>query len=264
MYRLIAIDIDDTLMDSQGRITPATRAALAEAAARGIIITLATGRMFASARNVAADLGLVVPLITYQGSLVKHASSGDVLYERTVPPDAAQAVYDHCRQHGLHLQAYVDDRLIVPEDNAKVRAYSANSAVPFEVAADFAAVIRRPQTKLLIIDEPDVLDGLLVHFRRLFGGTVQITKSKPHYLEFTHPEGTKGHALRFLAAHFGIPAEETMAFGDSWNDRDMLEAAGFAVAMGNAVPELKQVADLVAPANDEEGVRRVLERFVLQ
>jgi len=196
MYRLIAIDIDDTLMDSQGRITPATRAALAEAAARGIIITLATGRMFASARNVAADLGLDVPLITYQGSLVKHASSGDVLYERTVPPDAAQAVYDHCRQHGLHLQAYVDDRLIVPEDNAKVRAYSANSAVPFEVAADFAAVIRRPQTKLLIIDEPDVLDGRPRPFSSgLFGGT-----GADHQVETAlsgiHPSGRDERAMR--------------------------------------------------------------------
>jgi len=264
MYKLVAIDIDDTLMDSRGRISPATRAALARAAGRGAIITLATGRMFASAAKVADELGLDVPLITYQGSLVKHAMSGEVLYERHLPPDAALKVYEHCRKAGLHLQAYVDDRLIVAEDNDKVRAYSANSAVPFEVAADFAAVVRKPQTKLLIIDEPDVLDGLLVHFRRLFGESVQITKSKPHYLEFTHPEGTKGHALRFLAAHYGISAAETMAFGDSWNDRDMLEAAGFAVAMGNAVPELKQIADLVAPSNDEEGVRHVIERYLLQ
>lgn len=263
MPKLIAIDLDDTLLDENRRISPGTKAALEQAAACGAIITLATGRMYASAAAVARELGLGVPLITYQGSLIKHAANGDVLCERHVPPGAAERIFAHCRQEGLHLQAYVDDRLYVAEDNDKVRAYSDNSGIPYVVAPDFAAVIRRPQTKLLIIDEPARLDRLWTHFARQFGGDVQITKSKPHYLEFTHPEGTKGHALRFLAAHFGIGMADTMAIGDSWNDRDMLEAAGFGVAMGNAVPALKQIADYVAPANDAEGVRHVIERFVL-
>lgn len=263
MYKLVAIDIDDTLLDHDGRITPATRAALEQAAARGVIITLATGRMFASASEVAKQLGIGVPIITYQGALIKHAGSGEVLYERHVPADAANRIYRHCLETGLHLQAYVDDRLYVAEANDKARAYSANSNVPFVVPPDFAAIVREPQTKMLIIDEPAVLDGVKDHFHRLFGDTVQITKSKPHFLEFTHPEGTKGNALRFLAARFGVDMEETVAIGDSWNDRDMLEAAGLGVAMGNAVPELKAVAGYIAPANDQEGVRHVIERFLL-
>lgn len=263
MYRLVAIDLDDTLLDNSGNISPSTKAALAEAAARNVAITLATGRMYASARAVARQLALDAPLITYQGSLVKQMS-GEVLYERHVPAEAVQQIHQTCSERGLHLQAYVNDVLYVPEDNDKARAYSANSNIPFVVAADFAAVLRQPQTKLLIIDEPAVLDNLQCHFKTSLGDRVQITKSKPHFLEFTHPEGTKGHALRFLAAHVGCTMDQTIAIGDSWNDRDMVEAAGLGVAMGNAVPSLKQVADYVAPGNDEEGVRHVIERFVLR
>jgi hypothetical protein len=264
MYKLAAIDIDDTLLDSNGKISPGTKSALAKAAERGVIITLATGRMFASAAAVAEELGLDVPLITYQGSLIKHAGSGQVLYERHLPSDAAQRIFEYCEEAGLHLQAYVNDRLYVREDNEKTRLYCSISKIPFTVEPDFASLIKLPQTKLLIIDDPDMLDPILEHFANLFGRDVVVTKSKPNFLEFTHPEGTKGHALRHLATHYGFTVDKTIAIGDSWNDRDMIETAGLGVAMGNAVPSLKQIAGYVAPTNDEEGVRHVIERFLLQ
>lgn len=264
MYKLVAIDLDDTLLDNSGQISPATKTALAQAAARGITVTLATGRMFASAAAIARQLDLDAPLITYQGSLIKRITGGEVLYERHVPADVVDRIYRMCTRDGLHLQAYVDDVLYVREANDKARAYSANSDVPFVVATDFADIIRQPQTKLLILDEPAVLDELQVQCQQMFGESVQITKSKPNFLEFTHPEGTKGHALRFLADRSGCTMAETIAIGDSWNDHDMIEVAGLGVAMGNAVPSLKQIADYVAPTNEEEGVCHVIERFVLQ
>lgn len=263
MYKLVAIDLDDTLLDDDRRISPATARALEQAVNRGIAVTLATGRMFASAVKVAEQLGLNVPLITYQGSLVKNAQTGEVLYERHVPAEAVEQISGICRETGLHLQAYVDDRLYVREDNDKVRSYSENSGIPYHVEPDFGQILQKPQTKLLIVDDPVVLDGWLVRFRELFGESVQVTKSKPKFLEFTHPEGTKGHALRFLAGYFGCSMEETLAIGDSWNDRDMIEAAGLGIAMGNAVPELKALADYIAPSNREEGVRHAIERFLL-
>lgn len=259
----MAIDLDDTLLNDERQITPATKAALAAAVERGTVITLATGRMYASAAAIARELELNVPLITYQGALVKNALDGLVLYERNVPEDVALQIHDYCLLHGLHLQGYVDDRLYVREENDKIAAYSDLSKIPYFVEPDFTNIIRRPQTKMLIVDEPAKLDEVAEHFRHLFGSDAHITKSKPNFLEIMHPEGTKGSALRFLAAYFGCSMEETIAVGDSWNDRDMVEAAGLGVAMANAVEPLKHAAKYITSSNNEDGVKQVIDRFIL-
>ncbi|MFC5470556.1 Cof-type HAD-IIB family hydrolase [Cohnella suwonensis] len=263
-YRLIAMDLDDTLLTDELTVTDATRQAMAEAVAKGVHLTIATGRMFDSAQRIARQVGLNVPIITYQGSLIKNLLDEEVLYERSVPVDVAEELHAYCQQNGLHLQSYIDDKLYVPEDNDKVKGYAKQSKIPYLVESDFSRIIASDrQTKLLIIDEPAKLDAMLPGLKERFGGRVHLTKSKPNYLEFMHPEGTKGHALRFLAAHYGIPMEQTIAMGDAMNDHEMVEAAGLGVAMANAVPALKAVADFVTLGNNEDGVKHVLDKFVL-
>ena len=142
MYKLIAIDVDDTLLNDELEVTPATRNALAQALEKGVTVTLATGRMFASARQVAEGLQLNVPIITYQGSLVKTLLDGQVLYERYVPGDAAAELDRYCVEKGLHLQLYVDDKLYVREENDKVIAYARQSNIPYIVEPDFASLLQ--------------------------------------------------------------------------------------------------------------------------
>ncbi|MBP1157227.1 MULTISPECIES: Cof-type HAD-IIB family hydrolase [unclassified Paenibacillus] len=264
MYKMLAIDIDDTLINDEKQITEGTRQALAAAMSQGVIVTLATGRMYASAKQLAGQLALNVPLITYQGSLVKNAIDGQVLYKRTVPVDAARTIFEFCGSHGLHLQTYVDDVLYVKENNEKAEAYAALSNIPYSVYPDFEKLISMPSTKLLIIDDPEVLDRVALQLRELLGGKVHITKSKPHFLEIVHAEGTKGHALSHVAEHFGLELSQIIAIGDSWNDREMLEAAGLGVAMGNAVDALKEIADYVTLSNNDDGIKHVVEKFILQ
>ncbi|MDQ1911789.1 Cof-type HAD-IIB family hydrolase [Paenibacillus sp. GD4] len=263
-YKMLAIDIDDTLINDEKQILPGTKQALAEAIAKGVTVTLATGRMYASAKQLAAQLGLNVPLITYQGSLVKNLFDEKVLYERTVPLEAARYIYDYCERNGLHLQAYHDDILYVKEDNHKARDYAALSKIPYTVYPNFEELIGKPSTKLLMIDDPARLDEVAAELRAALNGQVHITKSKPHFLEVVHSEGTKGHALDYLAGMFGYDLSEVIAIGDSWNDREMLEVAGLGVAMGNAVDSLKEIADYVTFSNNDEGVKHVVEKFVLQ
>ncbi|WP_199615346.1 Cof-type HAD-IIB family hydrolase [Paenibacillus alkalitolerans] len=262
-YKLIAIDIDDTLLTDDLQVTPGTREALSEAIRLGTVVTLATGRMFSSTKKVAGQLGLNVPIITYQGALVKNLLDGEVLYERSVPEDVALEVVAYAQQRGLHLQGYIDDRLYAAEENDKVKAYSKLVDVPYEIEANFHGVAKRGSTKLLIIDDPDKLDAMIPELKQKIGQRAHITKSKPNFLEILHPEATKGHALLHLAAHYGIDRSETIAVGDSWNDHEMIEAAGLGVAMANAVEPLKRVADHITLSNNEEGVRAVVERFIL-
>lgn len=263
LYKLIAIDIDDTLITDAKEITPGTKRALELAVAAGATVTLATGRMYASARNLALQTGLNVPLITYQGSLVKNVMDGHILYERAVPKEAAMRLLRYCDERGLHLQLYIDDHLYAREENDKLIAYAQLSDIPYTIEPDFDRLLASPSTKMLMIDEPATLDAAAAELKELLGPDVHITKSKPHFLEITHREGTKGSALRHLAQHVGCSLEETIAIGDSWNDHDMIETAGLGIAMGNAVDSLKAVADYVTRTNNEEGVRHVIEKFVL-
>jgi Cof subfamily protein (haloacid dehalogenase superfamily) len=263
-YRLIAMDLDDTLLTDELTVTEPTVQAMKDAIALGVHITIATGRMFDSAQKIARQVGLNVPIITYQGSLIKNLMDEEVLYERSVPVDVAAEVYEYCLKHSLHLQSYIDDKLHTPDDNDKIRAYARQSNIPYTIEPDFKKITSHPkQTKLIIIDEPAKLDAILPELKAHFGKRAHITKSKPNYLEFMHPEGTKGHALRFLAAHYGIPMEETIAMGDAMNDHEMVEAAGLGVAMANAVPALKEIADFITFSNNDDGVKHVIDKFVL-
>jgi Cof subfamily protein (haloacid dehalogenase superfamily) len=263
-YKMIAIDVDDTLLNDDLKITESTKAALAAASAKGVIVTLATGRMFASAKKIAKQLEMNVPIITYQGSLVKNLMEEQIIYERSVPPAAAQFLYRYAETHNLHLQVYHNDTLYVKEDSQKIKDYSALSNIPYTVTAEFNALASKPLTKMLFIDEPDKLDAVAIDLRNSLGGQLHITKSKAHYLEFLHPEGTKGHAVESLAMHYNVDLSQVIAIGDSWNDHEMLEIAGLGVAMGNAVDSLKKIANYITLSNNEDGVRHVVEKFILQ
>jgi len=262
MYKLMAIDIDDTLLNDKLQITPGTRQAIAAAMEQGVTVTLATGRMYASARKIAGQIALNVPLITYQGALVKNLT--EVWYERYVPSEAAEKIYRYAVEHQLHLHVFWNDQVYTPEDNEKVRAYTRLADVPYTVEPRFSTLLDKPFPKMIMIDLPQKLDEVAAELKPLLGDEVHITKSKPHYLEFTHREGTKGHALRHVAEMLHCDMSQVIAVGDSWNDRDMIEAAGLGVAMGNAVDQLKELADYVTFSNNEDGVRHVIEKFILK
>jgi Cof subfamily protein (haloacid dehalogenase superfamily) len=263
-YKMIAIDVDDTLLNDDMQITEPTKLALTAATERGVIVTLATGRMFASAQNIAKQLNMNVPIITYQGSLVKNLLDEKIIYERSVPTDAARYLFEYADKNKLHLQIYYKDELYVKEDNQKIKDYAAMSNIPYIVAEDFALFIAKPLTKMLIIDDPTKLDVIAVEIKAALGDALHITKSKANFLEFLHPEGTKGHAVKSLASHYGCDLSQVIAIGDSWNDHEMLEVAGLGVAMENAVVSLKEMADFITLSNNDDGVKHVIDTFVLQ
>lgn len=262
--QLIALDLDDTLLTSRLTISPRTRAVLKRLRKQGIKLTLATGRMFRSARPYAEELEMDVPLITYQGALVKSALSGEIFYEKPVPPADAAAVIERVKARGLHYQTYFCDNLYMERLSAEGKAYADLSGVEPVIDPALAEKIKtgRP-TKLIVINNRiDQLLSFEAALKTEFGIRLHITRSKPNFLEIMHPEATKGLALASVAAHYGIPREDILAIGDSYNDLDMLEWAGIGVAVANAWPEVKAAADYVTGTNDEDGVADALERLV--
>lgn len=263
MYKLIAIDLDGTLLTDDLKISPGTVQAIQKAVEMGTIVTIATGRMFSSAKQFAEQLAINVPLITYQGALIQDVGEQEVIYERLLAPEIAKKLVEICTERNLHLQVYQDDLLYGAVENDKLVSYAEGVKVPYTVEPNLLKLAEKGFTKALIIEEPEIVDALQEELKTLFGTRAHIAKSKAHFLELTHPEANKGLALLHLAKTLGIKQSEIIGIGDNHNDRELIETAGLGVAMGNAVPAMKEIADFVSLTNEEEGVKHVIEKFVL-
>ncbi len=262
-YKLVALDIDGTLLNSRMEVTGPVREAVNRALANGTKVTLATGRMYVAARPFALELGIDAPLVTYQGALVKTVS-GEELIHRPLGLELAREVISRVNAYGYHINLYLDDRLYVESESKEARDYAAISGIPLYPVGDLLQFMDREPTKVLAIAREELLDELAEELKPHFAGKLHISKSKPHFLEFSHPKATKAHALDHLAGLYGISKDEIIAVGDSYNDLEMLNYAGLGVVLDNARDEVKKHADYIAPSNDHDGVAHVLYKFVLE
>ncbi len=262
--KLVALDLDDTLLDRSRKISPRAKAAIKAAVAQGVTVTVATGRMYPSALPYARQLALDVPLITYNGALIRAGLSGETLLHRPLDGATTQKIYTLFRERGWYLQVYLDDVLYVRARDANARLYEAISGMESVPVGDELWSLPGAPTKLLTMAEPHLIPVIDAAIRETCGDRVYTANSRPTYLEMTHPEATKGVALAFLAGRLGIGRDAVMAVGDSANDLEMIEYAGWGVAMGNACPQVKAAAKAVTAANDADGVAAAIEEYVLK
>ena len=263
--RLVAMDLDDTLLRDDWTISPRVVKAIQKAQAQGVKMTIATGRMSISARPYVEQLGLDVPVITYHGAMVQQVLSGDILFRRVIPSSVAAEIVRYVSEQGVYAQVYLKNRVIATELNEWSREYARIASVPIE-AEDLSILLsQEPEgvEKILLMGEEADLDQLAPLLRQRYGEKVHITKSKPCFLEMTDYSVNKGVALAALAERLGIAQEDVMAIGDSFNDLEMIKYAGLGVAMGNARSEIKEQADIVTVTNEEDGVAEAIERYVL-
>ncbi|MGB9803670.1 Cof-type HAD-IIB family hydrolase [Desulfofundulus sp.] len=266
MYRLLAVDLDDTLLGKDLQISEKNRRALALARRAGVVVTLATGRMYRATLPYARALEIDAPLITYQGALVKHAVTQEVVAHRPVPLAFALDIISRVRTRGYHINIYLDDHLYVERHTEESKLYQSISGVEATAVGPLVPFLKeagQDPTKVLVIAREEELDELALQLRPLYGDDLHITKSKPYFLEFSHPRATKGDALAAVAAAYGFKREEVIAVGDSYNDLEMIEWAGLGVAVANARPQVKARADYVTASNEDGGVARVVEKFIL-
>ena len=260
--RIIAMDLDGTLVKGEQGITPPVRRAIDAARAAGIDITIATGRMFRSARRFADDLQVTLPIICYQGSLVRDPVTGVTHQHDVLPTGPAQAAVEFARQRGLHVNAYIDDDLYMEADTPEGRFYAASSSVPITFVDDLTAAVTAGTTKLVfVMDEDRVLDAIAEMDDR-FGPAVQATRSHPRFAEIVRRDVNKGRALARVAAVANVPIEQTMGIGDNLNDLDLVRAAGIGVAMGDGDPRVLSAADWITGSYEDDGVAQAIERLL--
>lgn len=218
--------------------------------------------MFRSVRPYLVEAGIDDPVVCYQGAVVADPRTGEFLRHEPIPLELARETIAVLGEEGFHVNCYVDDELYVDEVTPEAERYAGFQNLPLHEVGDLTAWLSAPPTKLVAIDDPDLLDGLEARMKARFDGRLYISKSLPFFLEFASPEVTKGSGLGFLAEHLGFTRERTVAFGDGENDVELLEWAGFGVAVANAHPRVLAVADWVCPSAAEEGVAQVVEALL--
>jgi Cof subfamily protein (haloacid dehalogenase superfamily) len=218
--------------------------------------------MFRSVRPYAREALLEEPVVCYQGGAVVDPRSGEFLLHEPIPLALAREAIAAVEDRGFRLNCYVDDDLYVAEITEHARAYADFQNLPITSVGSLRGWLERPPTKLVAVDDPAALDGLKLDLQHQFGDRLFIAKSLPYFLELASPQVSKGSGLAFVAGHLGFALERTVAFGDGENDLELLDAAGYAIAVENAQEGLKARADWICPAVDEEGVAQVLEAYL--
>ena len=215
--------------------------------------------MFRSVAPYLADAGIEEPVVCYQGAAVVDPRSGVFLLHEPLDLDVAREAVAALLEHGLSPNVYVDDHLFVAEETEYSRAYSDFQRLQVTEVGDLLAWLDRPPTKLVAVADPPVLAAIRGDLAQRLDGRAFITTSLPHLLELGNPGVTKGSGLAFVAARLGFELDGVIAFGDGENDVELLEVAGYGVAVEGGHPRLARVADATCPGPGAEGVAAFIE-----
>ena len=262
--RLLAIDLDGTLVNDRLEMDPRDVAAVKAATAAGVAVVLATGRMFKSSLRYAEPLGLKGPIINYQGAEDSEIASGDVWYRCELTVEMQQRVLALAEPKDWHVNAYVDERVFTARARPEADLYARIAMVPYEVVGPLSKWVSQDSTKMVLVDlEPADVPARMAELSAWMGDVARVTRSLDWFVEVVNPQVSKSAALAMVADRLGVARAEVCAIGDNTNDEEMVSWAGFGVAMGQAPEALKAVAKYVTGRIGEAGVAQVIERFVI-
>ena len=266
--RLVALDLDGTLVGDDLRIRPRTIAAVRAVVELGVAVALVTGRTASSALPYARELGLREPIIGMQGALIRELPDrgrelGRLLYHRPLPAVVARDALAWCRGHGLDPHVNHLEKMVVPANDPRAADYARFNLGRVTIVPDLDAWLRHPVTKVISVGDAPTPPRLLPAARADFQGRAAATVSHPKFLEFVAPGVSKGAAVGWLARRLGVDLRDALAIGDQLNDLEMGADVGFGVAMPHGPAELRAAASLVAPPFEEDGAAWVLETYVL-
>jgi Cof subfamily protein (haloacid dehalogenase superfamily) len=267
--RLVALDLDGTLVGDDLGLRERTVAAVRGAIERGVFVSIVTGRMTTSALRFALELGITDPIVGYQGAIIREvrpgggARLGRLLLHRPLPPAAARDAIAYSRSIGLSPHVNHLERFVVQSDDPRADDYSAFLGGRAIVTPDLIEWVERPVSKVISVADTAVGDGVLDDARGRFAGRADVTISHPRFLEFLRPGVSKGVAVAWLARRAGVPLSSVLAIGDQFNDLEMIAGVGHGAAMPHAPEPVRAAGRYIAPPLAEEGAAQLIEHLVL-
>lgn len=261
MIKLVATDIDGTILKEDRVFTSGVINCIKELGDNGIKVVLVTGRMHAGAKKIAARLDLKTPIVSFQGGLVRD-NDDNTLYERFLPEDVVDQIIEWSRKNKAHINLYTNDTLYSENDNEIIKRYAHCQELDYTIK-NFDEIEHTRINKLLGIDYNNadrVTDWVNTMTEKY--PNLHIVKSTPYFCEFSSLDATKACAVEFLQQYWGIKKSETLTIGDQNNDIELLKAGGIKIAMGNATEDLKKIADYITDSVDNDGFVKAIHKFV--
>ena len=267
MYKIIALDMDGTLLNEDKVVTDRTKKSLKGAREKGVKVVLASGRPIDGLKRYLKELDLVDNdeyVLSYNGCLVQETKSEKIICEMGLKGSDLHYAYNISKEVGVNIHAFSPTRGLITPRNSKyteveadINGIDINICDFDEVGADENIV------KIMFIDEPKILDAAIEKLPKDMYEKYYLAKSTPYFFEIINKDGNKGVGLKALADHLNVTAEEVIAVGDAGNDLAMIKYAGLGVAMENGHKEVKEAARYITKSNEEDGVAEVIEKFIL-
>ncbi len=270
--RLIAADVDGTLLNSKGVVTPRTRAAILAAQNEGITFAICSGRFFENASILAVDLGLTGPIISLNGGRIGMRPFGETVVSHKMAVDTAMRVYELLESMGAYYYLFADGLVVIRKlkerhhsqlDYGKRMGKEAATSYRYGKVAAVEAIQAGIYKYYVYAPNGGVEELAFIQERLSALQGIKVTKSSPYNVEIMPEHVDKEHGVSELAAALGVPMAQVMTIGDQLNDLQMIAAAGYGIAMGNAIEEVKAKAFAVTATNDEDGVAVAIERYAL-
>lgn len=264
-YKLIALDLDGTLKNTNNEITSQTKKALIKAQEMGIKVVLASGRPTPGLRHEAKELDLEKYggyILSFNGARVVDVKTKETIYEQTLTIDEAKKAYDRAKEYELACMTYEDDMIVTEDiDDEYVNVESSINDIQ-KKKVSFKANLKDPIHKVLLTGKPDYVGSIIDEFKQPFGDSLSIYRSAPFFIEIMAQGIDKAASLDRLVKILGIKQEEVMAFGDGYNDLSMIEYAGMGIAMDNAVEGVKERANYITLSNNDDGIADALYKMI--
>lgn len=263
-YKLIAVDMDGTLLNDNGQITPDTIAAVNLAVSQNVLFTICTGRPIQGVEKYSKLLQLKAPIITYNGSMIVQSDTKETLFSQTLTYSDAIKILNVGNEMGATMCVWAHNKLYCNVLNERVSFYKSISDVTPILIDDYDALARLGITKILWTACAEAIADMQQQLKQVSFKKVTYCTSRPIFLEFFNSDVSKANAMKIIGELYGIRREEMIAIGDGYNDLSMLEYAGLGVAMANAPDGVKQKCDYVAQyTNNDDGVAEVIKKIIL-
>lgn len=267
MYKLIALDMDDTLLNGEKRISAGNFTAIKNAKKNGTRIVIASGRSFNGIKRYLKQLELENKddyAVIFNGAIVQNAKTSEKIEENILNRVDLHALYDLNRKFKVNIHIVTYDYCLTEKWNkySQIEADQNQCSLKIE---DFSKIDKTIAiVKIMFVDDKEKIDIVIENLPENIYGKYTIVRSAPYFLEFLNKKVSKGFGVSVIAKKLGIRREEIICIGDAGNDTDMIKYAGLGIAMGNAFPELKKTADYVTKTNDDDGVAYAINKFVLK
>lgn len=267
-YKLIVLDIDGTLTNSKKEITPRTKEALIKIQEQGVYVAIATGRPTPGTKKLAEEIQLDRfgnYVLSFNGGRVINCKTGEVVLDKTLPAEMSWELCDVARENGVGILTYDSEcALAGPGEIDEYMELEARiNHIELKQVGHFKDYVDFPVNKCLMTGEPEYLAELEKKLKKKYSGKLNVFRSEPFFLEMMPKGIDKAAVIQNFLPFLGVTREEVICCGDGYNDKTMIEFAGLGVAMANARDEVKEVADYITDSNDEDGIAKVVEKFIL-